>query len=196
MVHIYSSGDLLQPPYNTYQEFSNKYYPLLPPSSPASSLTLRLQYLLQRYARELNHAQTSSISTSRSTTQCPPSIRLPDGSEVNVRIPEGLKPGDEFIFEVSSMGEIANTSSASSSNNNNSSGSGKGSRKNDNKSKQSSKNPKKRRSHNNNNHDGASSNNNNNSRGGRGDHDERRHVRGGAPSFVKESYPGKEAFGL
>ena len=27
-------------------------------------------------------------------------VRLPDGSEVNVRIPEGLKPGDEFIVEV------------------------------------------------------------------------------------------------
>ena len=32
-------------------------------------------------------------------------VRLPDGNEVNVRVPEGLEPGDEFIFEVSSMGD-------------------------------------------------------------------------------------------
>eukprot|EP00584_Thalassiosira_punctigera_P007843 CAMPEP_0172533536 /NCGR_PEP_ID=MMETSP1067-20121228/6203_1 /TAXON_ID=265564 ORGANISM="Thalassiosira punctigera, Strain Tpunct2005C2" /NCGR_SAMPLE_ID=MMETSP1067 /ASSEMBLY_ACC=CAM_ASM_000444 /LENGTH=52 /DNA_ID=CAMNT_0013318187 /DNA_START=62 /DNA_END=217 /DNA_ORIENTATION=- len=33
-------------------------------------------------------------------------VRLPDGNEVNVRVPEGLRPGDEFVFdfEASSMG--------------------------------------------------------------------------------------------
>mmetsp|Transcript_25109 Transcript_25109/g.52887 ORF Transcript_25109/g.52887 Transcript_25109/m.52887 type:complete len:227 (-) Transcript_25109:217-897(-) len=31
-------------------------------------------------------------------------VRLPDGQEVTVRVPDGLKPGDEFIFEVPSIG--------------------------------------------------------------------------------------------
>ena len=38
-------------------------------------------------------------------------VRLPDGTEVNVRIPEGLKEGQEFIFEIDSVGEnMANNS--------------------------------------------------------------------------------------
>ncbi len=42
-------------------------------------------------------------------------VRLPDGTEVNVRIPEGLLEGQEFIFEVDSMGEIT-TSTAQNNN--------------------------------------------------------------------------------
>jgi hypothetical protein len=33
-------------------------------------------------------------------------VRLPDGTEVNVRIPEGLSEGQEFIFEVDTMGGV------------------------------------------------------------------------------------------
>ena len=33
-------------------------------------------------------------------------VRLPDGQEVKVRVPEGLKPGDDFQFEVTSIGQI------------------------------------------------------------------------------------------
>lgn len=36
-------------------------------------------------------------------------VRLPDGTEVKVRVPDGLSPGDEFQFEVSTLGEIINT---------------------------------------------------------------------------------------
>ncbi|KAL7487999.1 hypothetical protein ACHAW6_013593 [Cyclotella cf. meneghiniana] len=48
-------------------------------------------------------------------------VRLPDGQEVKVRVPAGLKPGDDFQFEVSSIGEIKapaakNVSTVSSSN--------------------------------------------------------------------------------
>lgn len=33
-------------------------------------------------------------------------VRLPDGNEVNVRVPNGLKPGDSFIFEVTTSGGV------------------------------------------------------------------------------------------
>ncbi len=39
-------------------------------------------------------------------------VRLPDGNEVNVRVPKGLKPGDEFIFEVNPSGGGATTTIA------------------------------------------------------------------------------------
>jgi hypothetical protein len=91
-------------------------------------------------------------------------VRLPDGNEVNVRVPTGLQPGDEFIFEVTSLGEVISSTKSSSSSTTGTSaastakgGAGGGSsRKMD---KQMSKNPKKKRSsiHNNSNF-----NNNNN----------------------------------
>jgi len=43
-------------------------------------------------------------------------VRLPDGTEVNVRIPEGLLEGQEFIFEVDSMGEVTTNSAQNVSN--------------------------------------------------------------------------------
>jgi hypothetical protein len=36
-------------------------------------------------------------------------VRLPDGNEVNVRVPKGLRPGDEFIFEVNPSGSGTTT---------------------------------------------------------------------------------------
>jgi hypothetical protein len=36
-------------------------------------------------------------------------VRLPDGQDIKVRVPEGLVAGDEFQFEVSSLGEIKTT---------------------------------------------------------------------------------------
>ena len=89
-------------------------------------------------------------------------VRLPDGNEVNVRVPTGLQPGDEFIFEVTSLGEVISSTKSSSSTATTSAaatakgGAGGGSsRKMD---KQMSKNPKKKRSsiH------GSNFNNNNN----------------------------------
>lgn len=56
-------------------------------------------------------------------------VRLPDGTEVKVRVPEGLSAGDEFQFQVNSLGEIKTVKSAAIAN----SGSGK------------KKNPKKKR---------------------------------------------------
>ena len=41
-------------------------------------------------------------------------VRLPDGTEVKVRVPEGLRAGDEFQFEVSSLGEIKAVNSPAS----------------------------------------------------------------------------------
>ena len=37
-------------------------------------------------------------------------VRLPDGTEVNVRVPEGLSEGQEFIFEVDSMEGLTTSS--------------------------------------------------------------------------------------
>jgi len=37
-------------------------------------------------------------------------VRLPDGTEVNVRIPEGLSEGQEFIFEIDSLGGVTTSS--------------------------------------------------------------------------------------
>ena len=42
-------------------------------------------------------------------------VRLPDGNEVNVRVPKGLKPGDEFIFEVNTSGGVVGASGTSTS---------------------------------------------------------------------------------
>jgi hypothetical protein len=42
-------------------------------------------------------------------------VRLPDGNEVNVRVPKGLKPGDEFIFEVNTSGGVVGTSGTGTS---------------------------------------------------------------------------------
>lgn len=39
-------------------------------------------------------------------------VRLPDGNEVNVRVPKGLKPGDEFIFEVNPSGSVVASGSS------------------------------------------------------------------------------------
>ncbi|KAL3779036.1 hypothetical protein HJC23_011475 [Cyclotella cryptica] len=77
-------------------------------------------------------------------------VRLPDGQEVKVRVPEGLKPGDEFQFEVSSIGEIK--SSVARKGNGVHSNIGGGGEKIKHASS-SSKNPKKKRS----NHSDASS---------------------------------------
>ena len=41
-------------------------------------------------------------------------VRLPDGNEVNVRVPKGLKPGDEFIFEVNTSGGVVGSGSGAS----------------------------------------------------------------------------------
>jgi len=86
---------------------------------------------------------------------------------VNVRVPSGLKPGDEFIFEVDRVAtNSSGTTTTSSSKSNN--------KKNE-KSK-SSKNPKKRKGHN---------NNDSNTRGdSSSSRDYHGNTRGGAPSFV------------
>ncbi|KAL3778715.1 hypothetical protein ACHAW5_006112 [Stephanodiscus triporus] len=88
-------------------------------------------------------------------------VRLPDGNEVNVRVPEGLRPGDEFIFEVSSMGEISGSGSAASGGGNAATGPkggvGSSSKKAEKSNKQTSKNPKKKRTHNDGGAGGASS---------------------------------------
>jgi hypothetical protein len=60
-------------------------------------------------------------------------VRLPDGAEVKVRVPDGLTEGDEFQFEVNSLGEIQTVNAA------NSAVGGKSSVKN--------KNPKKKQRH-------------------------------------------------
>ena len=33
-------------------------------------------------------------------------VRLPDGREVNVRLPQGLSAGDEFVFEINDDAEV------------------------------------------------------------------------------------------
>eukprot|EP00578_Thalassiosira_sp_NH16_P003810 CAMPEP_0181139880 /NCGR_PEP_ID=MMETSP1071-20121207/35014_1 /TAXON_ID=35127 /ORGANISM="Thalassiosira sp., Strain NH16" /LENGTH=265 /DNA_ID=CAMNT_0023226809 /DNA_START=17 /DNA_END=814 /DNA_ORIENTATION=+ len=121
-------------------------------------------------------------------------VRLPDGNEVNVRVPEGLKPGDEFIFEVSSIGEITGSSSSSgvgggTANYSTKGGSGS-SKKGEKSHKQSSKNPKKRRSHANDNASSSSGRGGGGGIGG-GDHSSSSHQPnnhgggvGGAPGFV------------
>lgn len=87
-------------------------------------------------------------------------VRLPDGNEVNVRVPDGLKAGDEFIFEVSSIGEITSSTPANTTTSSSSGGGGKG-KKGDRKS---TKNPKKKRSNQSSHADNTSSN-----KGGGGD---------------------------
>ena len=86
---------------------------------------------------------------------------------VNVRVPSGLKPGDEFIFEVDRNIATNSSGTAASSKSSN--------KKNESKSK-SSKNPKKRKGHN---------NNDSNTRGdSSSSRDYHGNTRGGAPSFV------------
>ncbi len=68
-------------------------------------------------------------------------VRLPDGSEVNVNIPEGLEEGDELIFETDSMGEVTASALNSGSSNNKSSSSSK---KDSSSQKKSSKQAKKK----------------------------------------------------
>eukprot|EP00970_Alexandrium_tamarense_P006699 scaffold1163_cov193-Alexandrium_tamarense.AAC.31 len=85
-------------------------------------------------------------------------VRLPDGTEVNVRVPDGLSPGDEFQFEISG-GEVTSSTTNTSK---------KGGGRNDKLPRQSSsRNPKKKKSHNNNSNDAPKdeSNNSNNNRG-------------------------------
>ena len=72
-------------------------------------------------------------------------VRLPDGSEVNVSIPDGVSEGDELIFETDSMGEVTASAVNSGSNNNNKSSSSSSSSKKDSSSqKKSSKQAKKK----------------------------------------------------
>ena len=86
---------------------------------------------------------------------------------VNVRVPSGLKPGDEFIFEVDRVATNSSGTTTSTKSSN---------KKNESKSK-SSKNPKKRKGHNN--------NNDSNTRGdSSSSRDYHGNTRGGAPSFV------------
>ena len=70
-------------------------------------------------------------------------VRLPDGSEVNVSIPDGLSEGDELIFETDSMGEVTASAVNSGSNNNNKSSSSS-SKKDSSSQKKSSKQAKKK----------------------------------------------------
>ncbi|KAL9185569.1 hypothetical protein ACHAXT_003346 [Thalassiosira profunda] len=75
-------------------------------------------------------------------------VRLPDGTEVNVRVPEGLKPGDEFVFEVLEGAREVTTSAASSGAGSSSGGSGSGAKSGGKKGAgKQSRNPKKRRGH-------------------------------------------------
>ncbi|KAL7451142.1 hypothetical protein ACHAWC_004003 [Mediolabrus comicus] len=69
-------------------------------------------------------------------------VRLPDGSEVNVSVPDGLVEGDELIFETDSMGEV--TASAVNSGSNNKSSSSSSSKKDSSSQKKSSKQAKKK----------------------------------------------------
>eukprot|EP00581_Thalassiosira_minuscula_P006759 CAMPEP_0183704782 /NCGR_PEP_ID=MMETSP0737-20130205/2061_1 /TAXON_ID=385413 /ORGANISM="Thalassiosira miniscula, Strain CCMP1093" /LENGTH=256 /DNA_ID=CAMNT_0025931785 /DNA_START=88 /DNA_END=854 /DNA_ORIENTATION=- len=111
-------------------------------------------------------------------------VRLPDGNEVNVRVPEGLKPGDEFIFEVSTMGEITSstpTVQGTKSTGNSGGGSKKGVLK-QGVLKPGSKNPKKRRS---NNANDASNSSSNNHRGGDSSSSHsNNNANNNAPSFI------------
>ena len=69
-------------------------------------------------------------------------VRLPDGSEVNVRIPEGVSEGQEFIFDINSVGGV--TTSASTSQNNGVSNIPKSSAKKDSSLNKSNKHAKKK----------------------------------------------------
>lgn len=71
-------------------------------------------------------------------------VRLPDGSEVNVSIPDGVSEGDELIFETDSMGEVTASAVNSGSNNNNKSSSSSSSKKDSSSQKKSSKQAKKK----------------------------------------------------
>ena len=70
-------------------------------------------------------------------------VRLPDGTEVNVRIPEGVKEGEEFVFDINSAGGVT-ASAGGTSQNNSASNTAKSSAKKDSSLSKSNKHAKKK----------------------------------------------------